>query len=314
MGGGESTVGSCQGSQICWHHPDVLIQRGLASAAAKSPPRHTSPGFTCALNFKHPLRRVAEPGPGLCGGRGSLQDVREKIEAASSSQNKSGAPSPLRQTWHRLPGPPSPWPCIPNSGPGHPGPPIPVTAVVGVPAPLCSSSLCFPPAFKNLPFPGGETEARKCGDATAAAPVRAGLQGWALCPALHPGQVWIRLRGLHRGRDQLQALQTPRSNPAPKSRLCPGVPVTFERIFICELNWWFFTYVFIYLGDREMLPWKTSRAAAWMLAQLGVQQAPAGIPLPGEKPLASLPASPWAEASAAKKTRQAMCRAWKTLK
>lgn len=64
----------------------------------------------------------------------------------------------------------------------------------------------------------------------------------------------------------------PWSNPAPKSRLCPGVPVTFERIFIYELNWWFFTSIFISLGDREMLPWKTSQAgaaAAWSAAGSG---------------------------------------------
>lgn len=38
-----------------------------------------------------------------------------------------------------------------------------------------------------------------------------------------------------------------------------------------------------------MLPWKTSRAAAWVLVQFGVQQDPAGTPLPGEAPLASPP-------------------------
>lgn len=60
----------------------------------------------------------------------------------------------------------------------------------------------------------------------------------------------------------------------PKPIRAPGTPVTCERIFICALNWWFFTCIFIHPGARERLPWKTS---------------PAGTPLPGETPPAPHP-------------------------
>lgn len=134
------------------NHPEVLIQRGLPSAAAKSPPWRSSPGFTCALNLKHPPRRVAEPGPGLCG---RVWIPGQKIEAAASSRNKSRVQSPLRWTRHRLSGLPSPWPCIPSSGPGQPNSPIPVTAAAGVPASLCTAPCASHPDLKSALSPQG---------------------------------------------------------------------------------------------------------------------------------------------------------------
>lgn len=118
LGGGGSAAGSCQGSQLRWHQPDVLIQRGLA----RSPPRCASPGFMSALNPKHPLRRVAEPGPGLCGGRGALQRCSGENRSCFLLPEPGALTSGLGITslGHLPLGP-----CIPGSSPGHPGSPIP---------------------------------------------------------------------------------------------------------------------------------------------------------------------------------------------